>query len=119
MSGLELGGAAVTKRQPKGHAFQISDLVLAQSWAAFRNLTMLVRLDHGSDDEEYEEVLEFRTAAGARAHFILWNDGDAVFVQPMPGRMRKHACLADALEHLSIGQPPIVSDIIPAGWPAR
>ncbi|PPQ37108.1 hypothetical protein [Rhodopila globiformis] len=119
MSDLKLRGTAVTKRLPKGHAFQISDLVLAQSWAAFRNLAMQVRLDHGSDDEEYEEVLEFRAATGARAHFIIWNDGDAVFVQPMPGRMQKHACLADALEHLSLRKPPALTDITPAGWPIR
>ena len=117
MSDLRLRGTAVTKQLPKGHAFRISDLVLAQSWAAFRNLTMLVRLDHGSDDEEYEEVLEFRTGAGA--HFIVWNDGEAVFVQPMPGKMQKHACLADALEPLSLRQPPVLTDIAPTGWPAR
>ena len=81
MSDLTLGLPAVTKRQPKGHAFQISDLILAQSWAASRDLAMLVRLDHGSDDEEYEEILEFRAGTGSRAHFIVWSDGAAVFVQ--------------------------------------
>jgi hypothetical protein len=119
MSDLQVRSTAVTKRLPKGQAFRISDLVLAQSWAAFRSLAMQVRLDHGSEDEEYEEVLEFRAGTGARAHFIGWNDGEAVFVQPMPGRMQKHACLADALEHLSLRQPPVLTDITPTGWPSR
>ncbi|MFL5257927.1 MAG: hypothetical protein ACJ8AI_34615 [Rhodopila sp.] len=118
MSELTLGAATVATRPPKGHSFQISDLVLAKSWAAFRDLTMVVRLDHGSDDEEYEEVLEFRAGKGSPAHFIIWNDGEAVFIQPMPGRMQKHASLAEALDHLPVRQPTILTDIMPTGWPA-
>jgi hypothetical protein len=118
MSDLVLGTSAVTKRLPKGRAFQIADLVLARSWAAFHDLTMLIRLDHGTEDEEYEEVLEFRTGTGSRAHFIVWNDGEAVFIQPMPGRMQKHASVAEALDHLPVKHQTILTDIAPAGWPA-
>ena len=118
MSELTLDGTTVTMRPPKGRSFQIADLILAESWAAFRDLTMVVRLDHGSDDEEYEEVLEFRAGKGSCANFILWNNGEAVFIQPMPGRMQKHASLAEALDHLPIRQPTILTDITPTGWPA-
>jgi hypothetical protein len=117
MSDLVLGPSAVTKCLPKGRAFQISDLILARSWAAYRDLTMLIRLDHGTDDEEYEEVLEFCTGTGSRAHFIVWNDGEAVFIQPMPGKMQKHASVAEALDHLPVKHHTILTDITPTGWP--
>jgi hypothetical protein len=118
MSELTFDSETVTTRLPKGRSFQISDLVLAKSWAVFRDLTMVVRLDHGSEDEEYEEVLEFRAGKGSCVHFILWCDGEAVFIQPMPGRMQKHASLAEALDHLPVRQPTILTDIVPTGWPA-
>jgi hypothetical protein len=117
MSELIFDGAAVTTRSPKGRSFQIADLILAESWAASHDLRMVIRLDHGSEDEEYEEVLEFRAGRGLCTPFILWSDGEAVFIQPMPGRMQKHASLAEALDHLPVRQPTILTDIVPTGWP--
>jgi hypothetical protein len=42
---------------PKGLAFEIADLILIKGCADFRDLRMVVRLDHGADDEDYEKVV--------------------------------------------------------------
>jgi hypothetical protein len=110
--------AVITMRSPKGFAFAISDLILARGWATFHNPTMVVRVDHGSEDEEYEEVIELGWGTRSRAHFILWTNSEAVFVQPMPGKMHRHASLAEALESLPVQHAMVLTDIAATVWPA-
>ena len=43
----------------KGLSFDIADLDLIRSRSEANGLRMVVRLDHGSDVEDYEEVLIF------------------------------------------------------------
>jgi hypothetical protein len=89
-----------------------------RGWATFHNLTMVVRVDHGSEDEEYEEVIELGWGTRSRAHFILWTNSEAVFVQPMPGKMHRHASLAEALESLPVQHAMVLTDIAATVWPA-
>jgi hypothetical protein len=74
--------------------------VLIGYWAALHDLDALICLDHGVEDEEYEEVVEFRTAATSCCQFILWRNAKTVFLQPIMGRKTKHLSVAAALESL-------------------
>jgi hypothetical protein len=94
------GRSAARPVPPKGLAFAIADLVLAASWATSQDLRMMVRLDHGDAAEEYEEVIEFRSGRSAASRLILWRSAEAVFVQPMPGKRRRHASVAEALDSI-------------------
>ncbi len=85
----------------KGIAFEISDLIMAQAWAAENHVRMVIRLDHGMDDEDYEEVIAIHTNANA-CLLLMWRDQDAVFVQPLPGRRLSFMSVAAALEKLVV-----------------
>jgi hypothetical protein len=89
-----------TPAVPKGLAFAIADLLLARSWAADNDIQTLVRLDHGAEDEEYEEVVEFQIASNPLSRLIMWRNAEAVFVQPIVGRARRYASVAAALVSL-------------------
>ncbi len=111
------GRAAATRRLPKGLAFDIADLLLARSWASFNDSRMSVRLDHGTEEEEYEEVIDFRIGGGSASRLILWRNADAVFVQPVPGRRQGFDTISEALDSFFPNQPPELSDIVAAAWP--
>jgi hypothetical protein len=89
-----------TAPTPAGIAFEISDLLLIRCWAALHDLDALICRDHGAEDEEHEEVVEFRTAARSCCQFILWRNAKAVFLQPIMDRKTKHLSVAAALESL-------------------
>jgi hypothetical protein len=55
------GIPAAPSRPPKGIAFEIADLVLIESWAAFHGLGMSVRLDQGAEGERRIELTDLRT----------------------------------------------------------
>lgn len=109
--------AAALPVPPKGLAFAIADLVLAGSWAATQDVRMMVRLDHGDTTEEYEEVIEFRSGRSAASRLIVWRSAEAVFVQPMPGKRRRHASVAEALESLHPTPSIRLTDIVATAWP--
>jgi hypothetical protein len=109
--------AAATRRLPKGLAFDIADLVLAGSWASFNDARMTIRLDHGTEDEEYEEVIDFYAGCASTSRLIMWRNADAVFVQPVPGRKQLFGSLGEALDSVFPNQPPVLSDIVAAAWP--
>jgi hypothetical protein len=46
----------------KGLSFSVAELVLIGSWSEANGFRMVVRLDHGSDAEDYEEVLALHLA---------------------------------------------------------
>jgi hypothetical protein len=111
------GEAAAADDSAKGVAFEIRDLILAKSWAAFNDSRIFIRLDHGSEDEEYEEIIEFRKGVSSPSRVFMWRNNEAVFVQPMPGSKRRYASVAEALGSLLPKQPVILTDIIATAWP--
>jgi hypothetical protein len=111
------GGTAAVHRVPKGIAFEIADLVLVQSWAACTGIRMAVRLDHGAEDEEYDEVIEFHMASGSASRLIMWRNLTGVFVQPLLGRKQSFASVAEALDTILPNQRAELSDIMAPAWP--
>jgi hypothetical protein len=102
-----------SSRLPRGLSFPLSDLVLAQSWSDFHGLRMTVRLDHGSDDEEYEEILAFYGSGSLLCWCFFWRDAQSVFVQPMIGRQQRFDLIEDALESLIPKRKVVATDIKP------
>src|SRR4051794_4191685 len=102
----------------KGLAFAIADLRLIQSWAEFHRCRISVRLDHGTPDEEYEEVIAFHARKSPLCHFIMWRDTHAVFVQPLVGRMQRYRTVSAALESLRPKPRIKLTDITATTWPA-
>jgi hypothetical protein len=62
---------------------------------------MFIRLDHGVDGEQYEEVIALYTGTSSQRHLIMWRDAAAVFLQPLIGPVAK------ALESLGAGEEAI------------
>ena len=89
---------------PTGFAFEISDLIFIGCWAAVHDFRMLVRLDHGFEDEEYEEVVEFRTGPSPACRSIMWRGAEAIFLQPMMGRKTEHVSVKAALGAMLLTQ---------------
>jgi hypothetical protein len=79
--------------------------------AKFHDWQMQIWLDHGSEDEEYEEVIAFYTGTNPLTGSILWRTAKSVFVQPLLGRKRRYACVATALDGLLPTQRVVVTDI--------
>jgi len=95
---------AGSKQSPTGLAFDISDLILIGCWAAIYDFEAQVLLDHGFEDEEYEEIVEFRTGPGSACQSIMWRDAMAVYLQPIMGRKTKYLSVAAALEGVLVSQ---------------
>lgn len=112
------GIAAVPPCLPKGLAFEITDLILVGSWVDRHDFTMAVRLDHGTEDEEYEEVIAIHSGVKPFCRLIMWRDSEAVYVQPLLGRRQCYASVADALETLLMKQQVILTDIMAKVWPS-
>ncbi len=113
----ECGGSAAMHRLPKGIAFEIADLVLARSWAAGSGFRMAIRLDHGAEDEEYDEVIELHRGRSSASRLIMWRHLTGVFVQPLLGRKQRFGSVAEALDSLLPKQRPVLSDILAPAWP--
>jgi hypothetical protein len=101
-----------------GLSFSIAELTLVAAWAEAQGLQMRVRLDHGSETEEYEEVLALDTTWGRPRRCILWRDYEAVYVQPLIGRTRRYRSVADAIDALTQPQTIALTDVMPTGWPS-
>jgi hypothetical protein len=81
-----MSAPATSVPPPKGLAFEVSDLLLLQSWAETHDMRMVVELDHFVEGEEYEEVLAFYEGAGARLRcWTMWRARDHFVVEPMNG----------------------------------
>jgi len=102
---------------PKGLAFEIADLILMKGWADFRDLRMVVRLDHGADGEDYEEVVAFHATMDSPFLFIMWRNTKSLFVQ-LDHRSR-YGSVAAALESLSYEVAPELTDINAPTWPTN
>lgn len=101
-----------------GLSFSIAELTLVAAWAEAQGLQMRVRLDHGSETEEYEEVLAFHTTWGRPRRCIMWRDSQAVYVQPLIGRARRYHSVADAIETLGPRQTTDLTDVMATRWPS-
>jgi hypothetical protein len=101
----------------KGLSFSVAELVLIKSWSEASWFRMVVRLDHGSDAEEYEEVLAFHLGNSPLCGWIMWRDVQAVFIQPLIGRPQRYGSVAEAFEALAAKQPVVLTDIKPGRWP--
>ena len=112
-----MGNVHIAARALRGLSFGIADLILIGSWSAAAGLRMTVRLDHGSDFEEFEEVLAFHPDPGHPCRFIMWRDDETVYVQPLIGRTRRYRCVADALSGLLPQPIVIVTDVTATRWP--
>lgn len=101
---------------PKGLAFDIPDLILAKGWAELNDFRMAVRLDHGAEDEEYEEIVAFHNDV-TFCRMIMWRNMDAVFVQPLVGKRQQYCTVAEALASVVPKQPVVLTDISATTWP--
>src|SRR5690349_5771773 len=105
-------------RSLRGLSFPLSDLLLAQSWSEYHSLRMAVRLDHSSDDEEYEEILTFYGKESLLCRCFIWRNAESVFVQPMVGRRRRFDSISEALDSLAPKRRVVLTDIKATHWPA-
>jgi hypothetical protein len=101
----------------RGLSFALAELTLVRSWSEASSLRMVIRLDHGSDAEEFEEVLAFHLGDSSLCQCIMWRDATAVYVQPLIGRVRRYESVAEAFEALTTKQPVVLSDIKATEWP--
>lgn len=102
----------------KGLSFSVAELVLIGSWSEAIGFRMVIRLDHGSDVEEYEEVLALHIGDSPLCRWIMWRDARAVIIQPLIGRARRYQSAAEAFEAVVAKQPVVLTDIEPVSWPA-
>ena len=82
----------------KGLSFEIADLLLINDRSQMHGLRMVVRLDHGSDVDEYEEVLAFHSVADQQCRSLMWRTSSAVFVRSAGGRGGRYQSAAQAIE---------------------
>jgi hypothetical protein len=104
-------------RSLRGLSFNLEELTLVNSWSRSSSLRMVVRLDHGSEAEEFEEVLAIHVGDSALCRSIMWRDANVVYVQPLIGRTQRYGSVAEAFEALVAKQPVFLTDIEATGWP--
>ena len=102
----------------KGLSFDIPDLLLIHDRSAANNLRMVVRLDYGSDVEEYEEVLVFYFGISPKWRWMMWCNATAVFVRSIDGRSRRYRSAAQAIQALVRKEQVVLTHIEATHWPA-
>jgi hypothetical protein len=112
-----MGVPLFTLKALKGLSFSVDELILVRNWSAANCLRIVVRLDHGSDAEDFEEVLAFHTGTSPLCRWIMWRNATAVFVQPLIGRPEQYGSVAEAFEALAAKQHLVLTDIEPVRWP--
>ena len=105
-------------RALKGLSFEISDLILIQDRAQANDLRMVVRLDHSSDIEEYEELLVFYVGTSPRSEWMMWRNASAVFLRSSSGRRRRYRSAAQAIGALVRKEGLTLTDIKATHWPS-
>lgn len=106
------------RKSLRGLSFKIAELTLLKAWSEAQDLRMCVQLDHGVENEEYEEVLAFSRLDGGPCQWIMWRNAEFVFVQPLIGRTQRYESVAGALDALTPKEAVQVTDIKPTGWPS-
>jgi hypothetical protein len=102
----------------KGLSFDIPDLILTHDRSAANDLRMVVRLDYGSDVEEYEEVLVLYYGTNPKWRWMMWRNANAVFVRSIDGRSRRYRSAAQAIEALVRKEQVVLTDIEATHWPS-
>jgi hypothetical protein len=97
---FDINSPKAQRLMPTGLSFELPDLFMAQAWAEYHTLRMVIELDGCTDGEEYEEVLAFYSGKSAFRRWMMWRSADGIVVQPMMGRTLHFASVADALEQL-------------------
>ena len=110
--------AKCPSRVLKGLSFEIADLILIKDRSAALDLRMVVRLDYGSDVEEYEEVLVFYFGISPKWRWMMWCNATAVFVRSIDGRSRRYRSAARAIEALVRKEQVVLTDIEATHWPS-
>jgi hypothetical protein len=105
------------RKSLKGLSFSVPELILIASWSEANELRMVVRLDHGSDAEDYEEVLAFHLGESPLCRWIMWRSARSVFIQPLIGRTQCYASVAEAFESMTTKRREVLTNINPVGWP--
>ena len=84
---------------PAGLAFEVPDLVLLQSWAAFHDLRVVIELDKFDEDGEYEEMVAIYAGDRGPLRWLLWRPAaDEIIVQPLMGRRIRSPSVVEAIE---------------------
>jgi hypothetical protein len=102
----------------RGLSFSLPELILIASWSEANSLRMVVRLDHGTDSEDYEEVLAFHLGESPLCRWIMWRSARVVFIQPLIGRTQRYESVAEAFEGMNSKRRVALTDITPVAWPA-
>ena len=97
-------------KQPKGLAFEIEDLLRMREWADHQGVHMVVRLDHGVDGEEYEEVVVFHANPQTPCFLLIWRSAEAIIVQPLLGRPMAYRSVNHVLTSLVARQDAETTD---------
>ena len=84
----------------KGLSFDLADLILVLSRCETHGLRMEVQLDHGSDVDEYEEVLAFHAETSPQCRWLMWRNANTVFVRSDEGRARRYGSVTQAIDAL-------------------
>src|SRR3954452_7850471 len=116
------GAMSVFKSSPKtprGLFFEVADLTLMQSWTEACQLRMAVRLDHGSETEDFEEVIVLYSGADPLRQWCIWRELTGVFVQPVIGPCQQYGSAVDAIEALAFRRRVVLTDINATHWPSR
>jgi hypothetical protein len=113
--------AAVPGKEAASISFDIADLLLAQSWALFHELRMVVELDHYGDVDQFEEAIAFYRPISQSRRWLIWRNPSSVVVQPGVGRSMRFNTLAGALERLIPSPAGQLTDLccepMPSTWP--
>lgn len=104
-------------RKLKGLSFSINELSLIKAWAQARSFCLAIKLDHGSETEEFEEAVALYAADSPVCRWILWRDRNCVYLQPLLGRAARFGSVAEAFESLETKQAIVLTDITAKSWP--
>jgi hypothetical protein len=85
----------------KGLSFDIDDLTLIRDRSEANGLHMVVRLDYGSDVEEYEEVLALHAGTNPQYRWLMWRNTNTVFVRSLDGRALRYGSATQAIDSLA------------------
>jgi hypothetical protein len=82
----------------KGLSFEVDDLTLIRDRSEANDLRMVVRLDYGSDVEEYEEVLALHAGTDHQYRWLMWRNTNTVFVRSLDGRALRYESATQAID---------------------
>ena len=85
----------------KGLSFDIDDLTFIKDRSEAIGLRMVVRLDYGSDVDEYEEVLALHAGTNPQYRWLMWRNTNTVFIRSLDGRALRYELATQAIDALA------------------